>query len=661
MAHSILSRMWRPPAPEQRQLTVVADWRGGGIGTAAGINVTPDKAMQATAVYACVRVLAESVASLPLILYERDGNGKRRATDHPLYTVLHSLPNPEMTRTELWEALVGHAALRGNAYAYIEWGDDGQVRELWPLRPDRVVVHRYQGQLLYEVQMPSGTPEYLPAWQVMHIRGLSSDGLMGYSPIAMGRQAVGLLMAAEEFGARFFGNDARPGGVLEHPGILGDEAYANLLSSWEGRHGGLSNSHKVAILEEGMRYSQIGIAPNDAQFLETRNFQTAEVARLFRIPPHMIGDLSHSTNNNIEHQGLEFVTNTLRPWLVRIEQAITKSLLLPTERPRFFAEHLVDALLRGDTTSRYAAYAVGRGNGWLSANDIREKENMNPIEGGDEYWVPLNMAPLGQVPPTAEPAPTRNEPMMRSIVETAVPLRPEQRMAANSRHTLAQAQEHVLADVMTRIVRREAQDVGTAARKFSGRNDQAGFRTWLAEFYEAQQAYIVRQLMAPMRAYAELVGAAVSEETGRAVGDVEAFTTAYVNTAAVRHVARSQAGVEAVLDSNPDDWGTAVADDAAEWPETQPEGMAHEESIRAGNALAVAMYVGIGLLGKRWVSFGDSCPFCSRLNGQQSGITEIFLPAGADFEGVGGVVLKVTRNIGHPPAHRGCDCMVVGI
>jgi HK97 family phage portal protein len=252
-------------------------------------------------------------------------------------------------------------------------------------------VTREEGKVVYRYTLArEGINLTLAPWQVLHIPGLGFDGLLGYSPIAMAREAVGLAMATEEFGARFYNQNAQPGIVLKHPNRLSNEARDNLRKSWEDSHRGLDKAHKAAILEEGMSLEKIGIPPDDAQFLETRKFQRSEIASFFHIPPHMIGDLDKATFSNIEQQSLEFVVYTMRPWLVRWEQAINQKLIL---QENYFSEFLVDGLLRGDIAARYSAYAVGRQWGWLSANDVRELENMNPIDGGDTYLTPLNMLP----------------------------------------------------------------------------------------------------------------------------------------------------------------------------------------------------------------------------------------------------------------------------
>ncbi len=366
--------------------------------TTSGKPVNERTAMQTTAVYACVRILAEAVASLPLHVYEyQDDGGKKLVHDHPLYYLLHDEPNPEMTSFVFRETLMSHLLIWGNAYAQIIRDGAGRVLGLYPLLPDKMDVQRDEKGNIYYVYSRNSDEnpmfkEYgnirLKAEDVLHIPGLGFDGLIGYSPIAMAKNAVGMTLACEEYGASFFANGANPGGVLEHPGVLKDPS--KVRESWNSVYRGVNNAHKIAVLEEGMKYQQIGIPPEEAQFLETRKFQINEIARLYRIPPHMVGDLDKSSFSNIEQQSLEFVKYTLDPWVIRWEQSLQRSLLLPGEKGKYFIKLNVDGLLRGDYQSRMNGYAVGRQNGWFSANDIREMENMNPIpdeEGGNLYLI----------------------------------------------------------------------------------------------------------------------------------------------------------------------------------------------------------------------------------------------------------------------------------
>ena len=366
--------------------------------TTSGKPVNERTAMQTTAVYACVRILAEAVASLPLHVYEyQDDGGKKLVHDHPLYYLLHDEPNPELTSFVFRETLMSHLLIWGNAYAQIIRDGAGRVLGLYPLLPDKMEVQRDDKGNIYYVYSRNSDEnptfkEYgnikLKAEDVLHIPGLGFDGLIGYSPIAMAKNAVGMTLACEEYGASFFANGANPGGVLEHPGVLKDPS--KVRESWNSVYRGVNNAHKIAVLEEGMKYQQIGIPPEEAQFLETRKFQINEIARLYRIPPHMVGDLDKSSFSNIEQQSLEFVKYTLDPWVIRWEQSLQRSLLLPGEKGKYFIKLNVDGLLRWDYQSRMNGYAVGRQNGWFSANDIREMENMNPIpdeQGGNLYLI----------------------------------------------------------------------------------------------------------------------------------------------------------------------------------------------------------------------------------------------------------------------------------
>ncbi|MGX7092545.1 phage portal protein [Hutsoniella sourekii] len=365
--------------------------------SSAGKNVNERSAMQMTAVYACVRILAESVASLPLHLYSsnEDGN-KEKAKEHPLYFILHDEPNPEMTSFIFRETLMTHLLLWGNAYAQVIRNGKGEVVSIYPLMPNKMKVKRdnLTKEIIYEYYHEDGKVE-LSDFDVLHIPGLGFDGLIGYSPIAMAKNAIGMALATEEYGAKFFANGAQPGGVLEHPGIIKDPE--RVRDSWSQSFGGSSNSNKIAVLEEGMKYTPISISPEQAQFLETRKFQITEIARIFRVPPHMVGDLEKSSFSNIEQQSLEFVKYTLDPWVLRWEQAMNRALISKKDKPSYFISFNVDGLLRGDYESRMNGYATARQNGWMSANDIRTLENLDLIskeDGGDLYLVNGNMLPL---------------------------------------------------------------------------------------------------------------------------------------------------------------------------------------------------------------------------------------------------------------------------
>lgn len=401
---NIFSRLFRSRDRPKNYATAGAGFSFFWGKSSSGKQVTPRSSMQMTAVYACVRVLAEGIAGLPLHLYRYDEKCNQvKATDSKLYFLLHDEPNPEMTSFIFRETLMTHLLLWGNAYAQIVRNMRGEIVGLYPLMPDRMTVVRDENGALYYEYTRYGDESHstilgtvrLSPNEVLHIPGLGFDGLVGYSPIAMARNAIGMGLAVEEFGAKFFEKGAAPAGVLEHPTTVKDAE--RIRNNWENVYGGSGNSGKVAILEEGMKYSPISIPPDQAQFLETRKFQLNEIARIYRVPPHMIGDLEQSSFSNIEQQALEFVKYTLGPWVMRWEQQLSKSLLSPKEKGVYFAKFNVDGLLRGDYQSRMNGYAIGINNGFMSPNDVRRLENMDLIpadEGGDKYMVNGNMCPL---------------------------------------------------------------------------------------------------------------------------------------------------------------------------------------------------------------------------------------------------------------------------
>lgn len=690
-------------------------WFNLGHRTASGAVVTEESALSTSAFFAAVRVLAESESSLPLHLYQRlPGGGKERATGRRLYNLLRFSPNPEMTAIEMRDALTGHAVTWGNAFLNIQWANDGEPLALWPLRPDRMRLERApNGGLSYVYKLPQrydGNERRLAPQDVLHIRGLGSNGLIGYSILSLAMQSIGLALATEEFGARFFGNGAAPGGVLVHPATLSDEANARLRKSWEEMHQGLDNAHRVAILEEGLDYKQIGLAPEESQFLETRKFQVRDVARWFRMQPHKIQDLDNATFTNIEHQGLEFVTDTLMPWLVRWEQRIWLSLLSPAEREVYYAEHLVDGLLRGDVQARYNAYNIGRNGGWLSADDIREKENMNPLPDGQGriYLVPMNMIPADQVGADpwgaggggASPAPagddgqqrdlaqldrllTARQQMVRArmaqIARPADPLLPEarewaslddrerevrSRRSAAARRRLAHSYRRIYRDTAARLLRREIADVRKLAQKTLGTRDLPSFTLELEEFYREHEGWIRRQIAPVALAFGELTGQAAAEEVGAEEpgSELERFIQSYVNAYAARHAGMSAQQIRDVVTR-----ALAAGEDPLAaldalfdaWPDSRAEDIAQEETNREGNAVARMIYLAAAVRKLRWMNFGDSCPYCRSLDGMTIPIQDNFLTAGQGYQPDGAnAPLTSSRDVGHPPAHRGCDCMI---
>jgi HK97 family phage portal protein len=362
-----------------------------GHGSVAGVNVTEDAAMQIAAVYSCVRIISETVGSLPLMVYDRLPNGgKRRRVGDTLHILLHDAPNDFQTAMEFREQMQGALCLRGNAYAQIIRDSRGFPIALIPLSPDAVTPRWVGSSIVYDHHTPAGVRTFAKR-DMFHVRSRSSDGLIGRSVLKDARDTFGVAIATQNYSGKFWRNDATPGMLLKHPGKLGPEGKKNLKASWDSAFGG-EGQRGTAVLEEGMTVERLTVTAEDSQFLETRKLSRSEIAGLFGVPPHMIGDLDKATFSNIEHQAIQFVTMSIRPWLVRWEQAIFQQLIISND---IFAEFAVEGLLRGDIKSRYDSYAVGRNWGWLSVNDIRSLENMNPIDAGDVYLQPLNMQEAG--------------------------------------------------------------------------------------------------------------------------------------------------------------------------------------------------------------------------------------------------------------------------
>jgi len=670
-----LERLFEPGEKRDHPSQITDAWLksiGRYARTASGTDIDEGNALEIMPGLACVKVLAESVAQLPLVLYRNIDERKReRARNHPLFDLLHNAPNPEMTSFYWRETMMGHLALRGNAYSEIEYDGAGRVIGLWPLRPDRTKPIRNNGNLLYEVNLPDGSRVLLPRNRVLHIPGFGYDGIVGYSPVALAREAIGLAKATEQFGAAWFGNGSRPGGVYKHPGHLSDKAFERLKDSLEEKHKGLENAHRVAILEEGLDWQQIGIAPEDSQFLQTRKFQVSDIARMFRVPAHMAGDLERATFSNIEQQSLEFVIYTLMPWLTRWEQQMLKDLLTQRERAEFYIRFVVDGLLRGDNQSRWEAYTRSLQQGVYSINDVRLLEDLNPIEGGDVHLVPLNMIPLEQVmTPAAGMNGTRNS-FDREKRENGETRETEVRAARVSRIgrgrlRLAQSYELVMREAAGRAVRREVADVGRAVKKYLGQRDATGFVEWLREFYQNHFEFWVRAMLPIMLSYADLIGMNVAEELGTdelkadAIND---FIEKYVQALAAREKSSSQTQLRALLDDAVlagDDPAIALETRLGEWDERRPAKVANENSRTGICAMALAFY-GTTRLVTRWVvvNVGDSCPYCQALDGRVVGIDEVIIRAGEEFRPDGvDTPLTSRHDIRHPQFHDGCDCQV---
>lgn len=642
----------------------------GGAESASGVQVSPTTAMYYSPFFSGVNVIASDVGSLPLPLYRRDGNrGKARAEDHPLYPLLHDAPNPYMTAMTFRRTLQSHAILWGCGYAYIVADGAGRIRELWPLHPGRIWPEiTYQGygrvQVWWLYSDPgNGIQVKLHPEDVLRVPGMADDGIAGYSIVEVARDSIGLGLATEVYASKFFGNGSHPGGVLQKKeGKLSKDARDRLKSDWENMHRGLDAAQRVAILEEGLEWKSIGIPNKDAEFLETRKLQVTELARWLRLPPHKIGDLERSTFSNIESQQLDYVTSTLMSWLVTWEQSIKQTLLTDAERKAgYFAEHVTAALLRGDTKARYEAHALGRQWGWLSANDVRELENLNPVPDGDLYLTPLNMIPAAQ----AGGADPRSKAEVKQYLTGARVLR-----SGAVRRRIADAYRPKIIDADARGARLEEAEVGKLARKHLGER-AARLGRDLDSFTEALRilyAELVtdRATKAWLPVFTEFA-AEIAQDAAEDVGEtdtpsLDVWVAAYVASHIAYNTASAVAQIVEVAEqaaAEGIDVAEAVLALMAHWVDTRPERIAKWECNQLLNAAAREAWKSAGVQRLTWHKHGDTCPFCTDLDGTTVGIDETFAAAGTELTTEAQASpLRIEHDMFHPPVHPGCDCTV---
>jgi len=640
---------------------------GGGSKTKSGITISQSTALNISTVFACIRVISETCGMLPLILFERlKPRGRQRAEDHDLYETLHDEPNPEMTSQTFVETVTGHVASWGNGYAEIELNGYGKIKHLWPIPPNIVTPFRDEkdGKIKYRIWLKwEGRFITLPAESIFHIPGFSFDGLVGYSPVRLARESLGLTKATEEFGARFYEEGTHLGGFLQHPGELSDQAYNRLKEDIEEKKG-LTHAHRLKILEEGMKYEQVGIPPNEAQFLDTRNFQVREICRWFRMKPHKVGDLQDANYSNIEHEGLDFRTDTMGPWFRRWSQAVRWKLLRGDEKRRYYAEFLDAALLRGDIKSRYEAYQVGRHSGWLTTNDIREIENLNPVgPEGDILTVQVSMVDLKDLL-TADPA-ADDDDGSRSL-ESRDDIRRQVRSGARARLQLIKAYRKLFLNAAERIVGAEVKDVRRAARKHLQERDADEFEEWIRDFYERHPEIVSKRFAPVLESLSEALTPVAAEEIGEeedeALRDaIHEIIDAYLERLAGWHSSSSRGQLIQVMRDAIDageDPLDAVEGRLNEWEEKRASKIADWRSKEAGGAIATETWAFLGIRKITWHASGAStCPYCLKLDGKTVGITQGFLEKDEELvPDDGKAPLKPATRIRHNPLHDGCDC-----
>ena len=645
--------------------TTLRELLGAGRATASGVRVTADTALNYSAVWAAVAMITGTVAKLPVKVYQRrsDGAGKDEVRQHRAWELLQSRPHREMSAFSFREALQGHLLLRGNGYALIQ-EDGGGIESLCPLNPDHMTLVRDPDGNPWWRWHHDGKDDYLPWERVLAIPGMSGDGLHGWSVVKHAREGIALGLAAEEFGNRFFGNGSRPSGFLSHPAALSDEAAKNLKSQWQSAQGGLENAHRVAVLEEGITWQAMGMTAEDSQFLETRKFQITEVARWFNLPPHKLRDLERATFTNVEEQNLEYMEDTIDPWLVRWEQALKYYMLTPRDRANgLFIEFVRSAQLRASTEKRGAYYRERFNVGSITPNQIRALENENPLEGGDTAYVGLNMVPLDQAFSLSV-----DERAKLLQAEAGVETRgsPQEFRSPGQRIRLVGAFRRLLGRDAERLVNGEIRDLRRAIKRTG---DRSSFLDWLEDYYFGSFVEFASGIMAPVfNSY----GSAMADTAAAEINldalplDPGAYSRDFADAYAVRHAAGSRKQLVALIREG-DEYAEQVETRMTEWTEGTDGGrprhdrIAGQESVRFGEALARAVWVAAGITLFRWRNTGSKqCPYCADLDGKITGASTPFLSAGSGFTPDGADAALTPRNdVFHPPAHRGCDCTIV--
>jgi len=587
------------------------------------------------------------MASLPLIVYQRKSRGRERAVDSPVYSLLHNEPNPLQTSAVFRSTAMTHLCLHGNAYAEIEYDGNTPVA-LWQIPPWKVKIELLNSRrgLLYTVSLPDGKEKIIPQWAMIHVLGLSTNGVTGLGPIQHAKEAIGLSLASEEFGATYFGEGTNIAGVVQHPAELSDEAYKRLSQSLKEKYAGLGKAHRLMLLEEGMKFEKLTIPPDQSQFLETRQFQVLEIARIFGVPPHKVAELSRATFSNIEEQELSFLRDTMAPWLVNFEQEINRKLF---QNKPFYCEFLVEGMLRATTEARYRSYQMGRNWGWLSVNDIRDMENMNPLpeEQGNMYLVPMNMQPADWLTEKPEP----KEPSWDSVREDRSL---EIRNLTKNRYLVARSYRKVFEEAGKRIVEREVSNVRKAFKKHLGERNTALFIEWLEDFYRDFPDYIKRQMAAGSQSLAEAIEPLVKQQLKRdSTADIPKFIQEYLEAYAARHAGSSRGQILALLEEGEFD---EIEKRLGEWEEKRPSKIGMNETVQLANAVCLTLAAGAGVLSLIWRNAsGNPCPYCSQLDGKKVGTGQDFVGETAFAEGE---TMNIRRPAMQPPLHRGCECQL---
>ena len=625
----------------------------GGGPTKAGVPVNEETALKYLAVFSCVSLIAGDLASLPLILYQTGKDGsKKRATSEPLYDILHNQPNKNTDSLHWRETGESHLLTWGNFYNEIKRNArTDEVTEIIQLpKPGIVNVKSNRKGFYYEWRDPkTNNIQKRSRRNIFHIAGFGSNGIMGMSIIGIAREAISLGIAARDYGSLFFGQGTHPAGVFETDKSLGDNKQG-FIKDLQKQYGGLGKSHKAMVLEMGMKYKPITIPMDDAQFLDTRKHQDLDICGMYKVPPHKIAiHGANSNNNNLEQENGSYVSQCLRPWLVRWEQAMNMQLLTPEQRQRgLFTEILAEGLLRGDQAARAEYYKSMWSQGAMSANDINKIENRNPVPGGDQYFVPLNFIPSDQA---ADFLTQSNEPAQKPESKTF-------RSLSGSillRDRISKQYYPLFQRAAQDIVNKEALAVKGQVGKNRKNRENRDMQTWLDDFYRKMPDVIKSKIGPVIRSFSEAIQAVSAEEMGIDVGisdDLERFINDYTERYAQRHTESSLGQLTALLEQDLDDLEERVS----EWVDKRADKIATNETVRASNAIYQAVAFGIGL-STIWRIRGKTCPYCTSLRGKRIASGGSYVQDGDELNPEGGTgPMKIRGLKMHPPLHQACDC-----
>jgi HK97 family phage portal protein len=647
----------------------------GATKTWSGNDVTEATALHYSPAWACINVLAKDLAQLPVFVYKRSGKARDDAREHKVWTLLHDRPNPWMTPFTFKQTLMGHAVSWGNGYAEIEHDGAGRPVALWPLLPDRTRVEIRNGQKWFVTRVESDKWVALAPERVLHVMGLGSDGIRGYSVIKMARNAIGMGMAVEEFTARLFSNGATPRYALKHPAKLSKEAKERLRISFDAAYTGLSNAHRTAVFEEGLELEKLGMPAKDAEMIESSKFGIEQMARFFDIPLMRLHSTTPITSwgTGLEQWQRAYLIHTLGPWIVQAEEAFNWSLFSESERPTHFAEFKREALLQADHAGRGAFYSQIFQLGAISPNEIAQRENL-PQAGpeGDKRFVQGALVPLedaGKVqqaqleaiknpPEPAEPV-GKKEPE-----EKAHPTAEIRAHAAGHRRRTQTSYRRIFEQAAERTTTKQVQRARRQVEKLEKDGNVSAFQDWARDFFKDERSSMAEMFLPAVIALHELTAHDVLHELGRVHNgqfDVQRFSQEYVTAMATRETVTSAGALIKITQDGDTPEGsiiTRLVQKLDDWTANRPKQIARHEVSQAGNAMARHIYEQAGVERLVWVSTAGSCEMCSSMDGRVVSINRPFV---ADGETVGTEAKSLTADgsISHPPLHKGCDCQLV--